>query len=539
MINWNKDGVIFKRLMQLVRAKGDDVPHKKVAEILSEEFGISCTENAVKGVLFRCRIDNTKKISDVDRMTAYKTNNKSTVFSWTEDRISFLKKAYGELGHYGSVAGQFYDMLGVKVSVDQIRRAVYKYMTTKEREEADLARFQIKKAGQMEAEMEEREEEVEIPIEEHISKDKEIMRVKAQRDLAARKYEALLKDQIFMEHIIEMVREVIVAMPRVTAPTLPKSSKGKPKLAEKAVLMLSDAHVGEVVDIEQTRGIAEYNFDIFRRRMEYLGDRVIDLLKNKLKGYDFEEIHIAMLGDIISGNIHEELQTTNEYTAIESVHGAAIIVSQFLMDIARQFPKVVVPCVIGNHGRMVGKPQAKNRYVNWDYVFYNMVDALLQNQPNIQMIIPKSFYLIHKIFDFNVLMMHGDYGINGGFAGIPFYGVQRASFRLNELLSKEEELLDLIMMGHFHSLTTLDRVHGGSILMNGSIIGGTEYSVGKMFTSNQPKQMLLGIHPEKGKTWSYDINLSFAPVSGPCRYKYNNKSTLVSQWSGIVEEFPL
>ena len=537
MINWNKDGAIFKRLMQLVRAKGDDVPHKQVADILSEEFGVSCTENAVKGVLFRCRIDNTNKISDVDRMTAYKTNNKSTVFNWTEDRISFLKKSYAECGHYGSVAGQFYDMLGVKVSVDQIRRAVYKYMTTKEREDADVARFQIKKAGEIEVEMEGREEEVEIPIEEHISKDKEIMRLRVQKEIAEKKYHTLLKDQIFQEQIIDAVTNTIIAMPKVPVPPVVKRSKAS-KVSETAILVVSDAHVGEVVDSIQTGGISHYNFDTFRYRLQYLAERTIRLLKDKLNGYIFEELQVFMLGDIISGNIHEELVATNEYTALECVYGAATVFAQFFMDLAREFPKIVVPCLYGNHGRMVQKPSAKNRFVNWDYVFYNQLDALLKNQKNIQFIIPKSFYLMHKIFDFNLLLMHGDYGINGGFAGIPFYGIQRASFRLSELLSKQEDLLDMIVMGHFHTLTVLDRVHGGNIIMNGSIIGGTEYSVGKMFTANQPKQILFGLHPQKGKTFQYDVNLSFAPEAGKFRYKYDNNSALVSQFMEMgVDEF--
>ena len=530
-IDWNEESAIYKRLTRLLKDGKKKVSVREAASMLSEEFGVDCTENCVRGVLKR------KKAREGDPVVEQRHQERNdNVFRWSDDRISFLKQAYKTGVSYGTISGQFYERLGIQVSVDQVRRAIYKYTTISEREEADTARELLKDNVVEEI----GEVEDELTVEECIGRDKDLMRIKAQRDRAEKKYVALLKDQIFMEHIIDTLRETIVAMPRVTIPPMPKI-KSRTSVGEKAILMISDAHVGEVVDVEQTRGIAQYNFDIFRRRVQYLSDKVVDLLKNKLKGYNFEEIHVAMLGDMISGNIHEELMMTNEYTVIESVHGAAIIMAQFLADMARQFPKVVVPCVVGNHGRMMNKPSAKNRYVNWDFVFYNMVSLLLQNQKNIEFIIPKSFYMIHKIFDFNALLMHGDYGINGGFAGIPFYGVQRASFRLSELLNKEEELLDLIMMGHFHSLTTLDRVHGGSIMMNGSIIGGTEYSVGKMFTSNQPKQMLFGVHPEKGKTWQYDINLSFAPVSGPCRYKYNNKGSLISQLidEGAMGEFPL
>jgi hypothetical protein len=45
-------------------------------------------------------------------------------------------------------------------------------------------------------------------------------------------------------------------------------------------------------------------------------------------------------------------------------------------------------------------------------------------------------------------------------------------------------------------------------VLNGSMIGGNEFSYGALFSGNKPRQVIYGMHPERGKTWSYAVDLS-------------------------------
>ena len=74
---------------------------------------------------------------------------------------------------------------------------------------------------------------------------------------------------------------------------------------------------------------------------------------------------------------------------------------------------------------------------------------------------------------------------------------------------------DYACLGHFHSAGALDRVIG-ELILNGSAVGGNEFSIGALFTSNQRRQLMFGVHPEKGRTWQFALDLSRA--HGKVRY---------------------
>ena len=157
-------------------------------------------------------------------------------------------------------------------------------------------------------------------------------------------------------------------MPAVQPPKPIKVSK---KItSEEILLLLSDPHIGEVVNPDEMAGINEYNFDIYKQRMDFLGSNVINITKGKLVGYNFETLNVAMLGDMVTGQIHDELVETAEGTIIEWCIGGALVMAQFYLDLAQHFKHIQVHCVVGNHGRMHKKPRFKHRYVNWDYMFY-------------------------------------------------------------------------------------------------------------------------------------------------------------------------
>jgi hypothetical protein len=73
-------------------------------------------------------------------------------------------------------------------------------------------------------------------------------------------------------------------------------------------------------------------------------------------------------------------------------------------------------------------------------------------------------------------------------------------------------------LAHFHRQGTLDMMRG-RLLINGSVMGGDEYSMGKMYSTSEARQMLCGIHPKHGITWEYNLNLQNAEKTVKTGYK--------------------
>ena len=287
---------------------------------------------------------------------------------------------------------------------------------------------------------------------------------------------------------------------------------------EIVVLLLSDLHIGEKVSAEETGGMSHYSFEEFVRRLQHLNNKVLDITLNKMGGYDFERLEIHMLGDMISGIIHEELVDTSDSTVMEWLLNGAWVVAQFIMSFSREFREIVIPCVIGNHGRMSKKVRYKNRYVNWDYVFYHLLSMMTASQQNVRFIIPKSFYYVHEIYGTKVLMLHGD-NINS-WNGIPWYGIERARKNIGDMLQANEQMFNILELGHFHNVAQVDKP-AGEMLINGGFKGGDEFSIGKMFTTSIPKQVIYGVHRDQGKTWSFNIRLDNYDRNMKIAYKWS------------------
>ena len=349
-----------------------------------------------------------------------------------------------------------------------------------------------------------------------VKKDIEITRLKAEKLILRKKYQQAIKSTSTQEVVLEYMRNYIQAFPEVPSPKS-GSVKDIGSSEEELILNLGDIHAGEVVKSEELNGLNEYNFEVLTFRLKALADSVINIAKNKLSGYTFRKLHILGLGDWISGTIHEELVENADGNVIEWTMNLAYIVAQMIRELAVEFEEIEFVGVIGNHGRLHKKPRFKARHVNWDYVCYQMLSALLAKQKNVKCIIPKSFWHIHKVNNHNFLLIHGD-NINSSL-GVPWYGIQRMVANLKELLASKDQYFDYIMLGHFHNYGLLDRVKG-ELFINGSLIGGNEFSVGKMFTSSEACQHFCGVHPKRGMTFRYKVNVQHVKTTGELPYKY-------------------
>ncbi len=337
-----------------------------------------------------------------------------------------------------------------------------------------------------------------------INDDRKIESLKSDIQILRKKYESVIKNINIQDKLINMNKQYLNSLTPLKLPNIIKN-KNKELSKETAMLLLSDCHIGEVVNFEETHGLCEYNVDIFRNRIDHLCNTIINIVEKKLMGYDIKKLVIAQLGDMVSGNIHEELVETSQGNILDWVYGGAKYLAKFIYQLTSVFEEIEVVCIPGNHGRTKKKPYYKNKYVNWDTILYHTQSAYFSNnKKRVNFIIPKSPFYMYNVENHKFLFMHGD-DIQS-WMNIPFYGILRASSELSKVLYDQYGKFDYLALGHFHKIGILDDM-GGEILINGSVIGGNEFSLGKLKTMSLPKQMFFGVHKEKGISWRFHLDL--------------------------------
>ena len=339
--------------------------------------------------------------------------------------------------------------------------------------------------------------------------DKKVATHKSEADFYKKLYQTSLKDNTKKELIVETIQEFTKAFPAVPLQQLNKSNI-PPHGQQKQIMVtpLSDTHVGEQVFKEQMRNLNEYNLDIFNKRMYGWANQIIKHAAYRRQIAPVDELIIPMLGDMISGDIHEELARSNMANCMEQMIRGASVIAQALMYIAPHFTKITIPCVVGNHGRMTRKPPMKDKYMDWDYMLYQWIASFCKNQENLNFHIPRSFMTTFKVHDKVVLIMHGDSISGAGSSGSITGAVAklRSVFQYRKALQREIEdamdddseiEFDSVMIGHFHRIDEID-IGTGELHICGTMKGPDEFALQRLHAATKPKQLVTYWHPQYG-----------------------------------------
>ena len=276
-------------------------------------------------------------------------------------------------------------------------------------------------------------------------------------------------------------------------------------------LLLSDTHASEVVRLEETEGMNAYDWTVMADRLRLLVDGVLSHREHHAD--KITKLHVWALGDMLSGDIHEELAITNDRPTADAVIDFGELFADLLEEFAGHFKSVAVTGVPGNHPRASKKPAAKMAHNNADWLTYRFTQALLKKHPRIHFKFKRGAYKVTTVADrWRVLLMHGD-GIRTTMPGVPWGGVVRRVTTLEQQFANAKQPLDFVTLGHFHSMNALDGVHTKTF-MNGSVKGLDEWSL-KQFGSGRPAaQLLLSFHKRNGWTGSYPIDLQSVTPAG-------------------------
>ncbi len=278
----------------------------------------------------------------------------------------------------------------------------------------------------------------------------------------------------------------------------------------------SDWHHSEVVRLEETGGTNEFNSKISRERIARLVERTIQLAKGfqfKGKGVPVKHpgIVVNLGGDMISGNIHEELAESNDQHPLQAVNDLVDLITGGIERLAGVFGQVFVPCVVGNHGRTTTKPRMKGKiFENYEWNLYCQIERHFRGDKRVTVHVANETDVYYEVFNTKFLLTHGDcMGSAGGDGIIGAIGpITRGMIKLMRSYDAIGKPIDCVIIGHWHQKLLLP--FG---IVNNSFKGDDEYARLKMRAlHSRPSQNMWYVDELQGITQHIEVFVDEEPT---------------------------
>lgn len=284
----------------------------------------------------------------------------------------------------------------------------------------------------------------------------------------------------------------------------------KPKAkgsGHKAVVcaVLSDLHLDEVVKPEEMNGVNAFDRRIAEQRLARWTDKACSLPGEFLTGVQFQGFALFLLGDIFTGEIHEELRRTNADTMAGSIAFWLDPLAHTIRSLADTYGWVTVDVVAGNHGRnpLERRSPAKGRARdNFDTLMGWLLARDFAADSRVDFTVSESPDMTRSVYTTKYLLTHGDQFRGGsGIAGL-FSPLMLGSHRKQRRQAAVGDPYDVMVMGHWHQLITAP---AQGLIVNGSLKGYDEYAFVSNFGFEPPQQALWLTTPEHGITITMPI----------------------------------
>lgn len=290
--------------------------------------------------------------------------------------------------------------------------------------------------------------------------------------------------------------EVALAIQNV-APNVTKiqSASNKPGGSAVAFAIASDWHVEETVDPKTVNNLNAYDLDIARDRVRQFFSKVIRLTEIQRAGTKIDTLVLALLGDLMTGYIHEELRESNGLSPTETVLWLQDEIASGLTSLQPHFERIIIPCSWGNHGRNTVKPRhatgAKNSY---EWMLYHI---LAKNLPQFEWQISDGYHNYLEVDGRVIRFHHGDdLKYQGGVGGLTI-PVEKAISQWNRAIKA-----DLDIFGHWHQSQ-----QNPKWISNASLIGHNAYAIAIKAGYEPPSQTFFIMDSKRGRTMTAPIYL--------------------------------
>lgn len=251
------------------------------------------------------------------------------------------------------------------------------------------------------------------------------------------------------------------------------------------IIHVTDVHTGVKID----NFFNKYNSNVLKYRFNRYLDKIFEIRERHKSQNAY-----VIIGEVISGLIHENLRCENNQNLIEQFMTISDYLTDFLSELSKEFNEVHIYVTPGNHSRISPKKEQNLKGENFDHLLIPLLSARLQNN---NVVYFHENQIEESIAMFNVrgkvvMSSHGD-------KDSPTNVVQKFS-----LLFKT--IPDLVYLGHRHcnGLTT---VYNTKIIESGCVSGADNYALDLRLCTS-PEQT-VSVVDKDGLVCLYDIQLDY------------------------------
>ena len=209
------------------------------------------------------------------------------------------------------------------------------------------------------------------------------------------------------------------------------------------------------------------------------------------KRHNSENCYVV-IGEIMSGLIHETLRIENNENVIQQFIMISSILSDVISRISYHFNNVYVYITPGNHSRVIANKEHALRGENFDILLPHYLKASLQNFYNV--------YIGDNMKDCEIAM----FDVRGN----KVMGVHGDRDNPNNVVQRFTMIFgikpDIVLMGHMHT-NSLTTVYDTKVIQSGCISGCDNYCIDKRL-KNRPEQT-VSVVDENGLVCIYDIKV--------------------------------
>lgn len=267
-----------------------------------------------------------------------------------------------------------------------------------------------------------------------------------------------------------------------------------------AVAVASDWHYYETVNPEQIDYLNSFNKDIAYKRATNFFSSIVKLVELFNGKKEIETLVLALLGDFISGNIHDELLESNQGLVIDELIAVQNVICSGIEYLLRNTDlNIIIPCHSGNHSRVTKKTHIATEAGNsLEYLMYTNIAKYFKNEERIEFRVSRGYLSYLDLNGYVIRFHHGHAVKYGGGIGGLFIPAFKSISQWNK-----GKYASLDCFGHFHQIKD-----GGNFVTNGSLVGYNDFALRIKADFEKPKQLFFLIDTErKEKTVTTSIFL--------------------------------
>ena len=293
-------------------------------------------------------------------------------------------------------------------------------------------------------------------------------------------YNRLIRQEARKESYLDMVRKII------SEEVVPMNIPIHYNLFNSSTDLLchfTDIHTG--IEIHNWKN--NFDQDELKKRIEKYTSDILDI-----RGLHESENCYLVIGEILSGLIHNNLRLQNNMDLIEQFKYISELISAMLYRMANHFNHIYVYVTPGNHSRVSPKKEDSLDGENMDILLPFYLKARMQNIKNISIcdntVEPE--IAMFNIRGNNVFAAHGhkDSPVNVVQNFTLMFGIKP----------------DIVLLGHRH-LNGLSTVYDTKIIESGSMSGTDNYAT-SIRKANRPEQT-VSVIGDNGLICLYDVQL--------------------------------